>query len=89
MNLDHKTISIDGIPVNLTRTEFGLLCELMSAQGQVRSRQQLIDTVWKGVIVTDRTIDVHVARLRKKLGPYADHIANRSGFGYYFTASNV
>lgn len=89
VNLDHKTISIDGIPVNLTRTEFGLLCELMSAQGQVRSRQQLIDTVWKGVIVTDRTVDVHVARLRKKLGPYADHIANRSGFGYYFTTSTV
>ena len=89
VNLDHKTISIDGIPVNLTRTEFGLLCELMSAQGQVRSRQQLIDTVWKGVIVTDRTVDVHVARLRKKLGPYADHIANRPGFGYYFTVSTV
>lgn len=89
VNLDHKTVTIDGIPVNLTRTEFSLLCELLSAHGQVRSRQQLIDTVWSGVIVTDRTVDVHITRLRKKLGPYADYIANRPGFGYYFDENNT
>lgn len=88
MNLDHKTVTIDGIPVNLTRTEFGLLCELLSAHGQVRSRQQLIDTVWDGVIVTDRTVDVHITRLRRKLGPYSEYIANRPGFGYYFNENN-
>ena len=88
VNLDHKTVTIDGIPVNLTRTEFGLLCELLSAHGQVRSRQQLIDTVWDGVIVTDRTVDVHITRLRRKLGPYSEYIANRPGFGYYFNENN-
>ena len=88
VNLDHKTVAIDGIPVNLTRTEFGLLCELLSAHGQVRSRQQLIDTVWDGVIVTDRTVDVHITRLRRKLGPYSEYIANRPGFGYYFNENN-
>jgi len=87
VNLDHKTVTIDGTPVNLTRTEFGLLCELLSAHGQVRSRQQLIDTVWNGTIVSDRTVDVHMARLRKKLGPYSEHIANRPGFGYLFDSN--
>ena len=67
VNLDRKTVIADGTPISLTRTEFGLLCELMSAPGQVRTRQQLIDSVWNGVIVTDRTVDVHIARLRKKL----------------------
>ena len=57
---------------------------MLSAHGQIRSRQQLIDTVWSGTIVTDRTVDVHIARLRRKLGLYADNIANRPGFGYYF-----
>ena len=84
VNLDHKTVTIDGTPVSLTRTEYGLLCELLSAHGQLRSRQQLIDTIWAGTIVSDRTVDVHMTRLRKKLGPYAENIGNRPGFGYYF-----
>jgi len=84
LNLDRKTVTIDGTPINLTRTEFGLLYELLSAHGQIRSRQQLIDTVWSGTIVTERTVDVHITRLRKKLSSYAEHIANRPGFGYYF-----
>ena len=84
VNIDHKTVLVDGTPINLTRTEFDLLCELLSAHGQVRSRQQLIEAIWPGVIVTDRTVDVHITRLRKKLGKYADNIGNRAGFGYYF-----
>ena len=84
VNLDHKTVTIDGTPVSLTRTEYGLLCELLSAHGQLRSRQQLIDTIWAGTIVSDRTVDVHMTRLRKKLGPYAENIGNRPGFGYYY-----
>ena len=88
VNLDRKTVTIDGAPVNLTRTEFGLLCELLAAHGQMRSRQQLIDAIWRGVIVTDRTVDVHIARLRKKLGQYAKHIVNRPGLGYYIDENN-
>ena len=89
VNLDRKTVTIDGTPINLTRTEFDLLCELLSAHGQVRSRQQLIDTVWGGTIVTDRTVDVHITRLRRKLGQYAENIANRPGFGYYFDETDT
>jgi phosphate:Na+ symporter len=84
MNLDHKTVSIDGTTVSLTRTEYALLHLLLANQGQVFSRQQLMDTIWTGVIVTDRTVNVNITRLRKKLGPYAQNIVSRQGFGYVF-----
>ena len=87
VNLDRKSVTIDGAPVSLTRTEFDLLCLLLSNSGQVLSRQRLMDSIWSGVIVTDRTINVNITRLRKKLGPYAPNIANRQGFGYMFDES--
>jgi phosphate:Na+ symporter len=46
-----------------------------------------MDSIWKGVIVTERTVDVNFTRLRKKLGPYAQNIANRQGYGYFFDDS--
>ena len=84
INLDRKTVTIDGHPVNLTRTEFDLLCLLLSNRGHVFSRQQLMDRIWEGVIVTERTVNVNITRLRKKLGPYASNIVSRQGFGYVF-----
>ena len=84
MNLDKKTATIDGQPVSLTRTEFELLHLLLENRGEVLSRQQLMDRIWTGVIVTDRTVNVNIARLRKKLGPYAQCIVSRQGFGYVF-----
>ena len=84
VNLDRKIVTVDGQPANLTRTEFALLCFLLSNRETVLSRQQLMDSIWEDVVVTDRTIDVHITRLRKKLGPYASHIISRQGFGYMF-----
>ena len=84
INLDRKTVTIDGQPVNLTRTEFDLLCLLLSNRGHVLSRQQLMDRIWEGVIVTERTVNVNITRLRKKLGTYASNIVSRQGFGYVF-----
>ena len=84
MNLDKKAVTVDGNPVNLTRTEFDLLQLLLTNRGNVLSRRQLMDTVWAGVIVTDHTINVNITRLRKKLGPYAQNIISRTGFGYLF-----
>lgn len=84
MNLDTKTVTVNGQLVNLTRTEFELLYHLLKNRGHVLSRQQLMDTVWTGVIITDRTVNVHITRLRKKLGDYANHIVSRQGFGYVF-----
>ena len=84
MNLDRKIVTVDGKPASLTRTEFSLLRLLLSNCGQVLSRQQLMDIIWEDVIVTNRTVDVHITRLRKKLGPYATNIVSRQGFGYVF-----
>ena len=85
LNLDKKTVTVDATPVNLTPTEFALLHQLLANRGKILSRQQLMDTVWTGVIVTDRTVNVNITRLRKKLGPYAQNIVSRTGFGYGFT----
>ena len=84
VNLDYKTVTIYNQPVNLTRTEFELLAILMKNRDSVLSRQQLMDSVWAGVIVTERTVNVHITRLRKKLGPYAACIVSRQGYGYVF-----
>lgn len=87
MNLDKKTVSIDGIDVPFTKTEFELLHLLLDERGRVFSRQELIDRVWpKDVLVLDRTVDVNITRLRKKIGRFSKCIVTRLGFGYYFDA---
>lgn len=70
--------------MGLTPTEFALLHLLLQNRGKVLSRQHLMDTIWVGVVVTDRTVDVNITRLRKKLGPYAQNLVSRTGFGYVF-----
>ncbi|MBE6330686.1 MAG: Na/Pi cotransporter family protein [Bacteroidales bacterium] len=85
ISIDKKEVTIDGAPVALTLTEFNLLCTLLTNKGRILNRQQLMQSVWPGVVVTDRTVDVNIARLRKKIGRYAANIANRQGFGYYFS----
>jgi len=87
VNLDKKTVSIDGEDVPFTKTEFELLHLLLEEKGRVFSRQELIDKVWpKDVLVLDRTVDVNITRLRKKIGRFAKCIVTRLGFGYYFDA---
>jgi len=80
-----KTACIDGKDISLTKTEFEVLYLLLTHREQVFSRQQLLEIVWpQGVIVTNRSVDVSVARLRKKLGRYSVCIITRQGFGYCF-----
>ena len=87
MDLDKKTVTIDGNEVAFTKTEFELLHLLLSERGRVFSREQLIERVWpKDVLVLDRTVDVNITRLRKKVGRFAKCIVTRLGFGYYFDA---
>ena len=80
-----KTVTIDSQGVALTLTEYRLLTLLLSHQGQVFTRQQLLESAWPDdVVVTTRTVDVNITRLRKKIGPYAPCIVTRQGFGYCF-----
>jgi DNA-binding response OmpR family regulator len=85
INLELKIASVDNVDVNLTKTEFEILMTLVEHTERVLSRQEIMDAVWgDNVLVTDRTVDVHITRLRKKLGYIGRCITNRSGFGYRF-----
>jgi DNA-binding response OmpR family regulator len=85
IDLSHKSVKVDGEAVALTKTEFELLVLLLTHRGKVFSRQQILESVWpQDVIVTDRTVDVNVTRMRKKIGRYANLIVSRQGFGYVF-----
>jgi len=85
MDLEKKHVTADGQEVQLTRTEYELLKLLLGHQGEVQTRQQLLEGAWpEGVIVTDRAVDVNITRLRKKLNGYAQHIVSKHGFGYVF-----
>ncbi len=87
LNLSSKTVSIDGEAVAFTKTEFELLHTLLDEKGRVFSRQELIDRIWPSdVLVLDRTVDVNITRLRKKIGVYSKCIVTRLGFGYFFDA---
>lgn len=90
LNLDKKTVSIDGEDIPFTKTEFEILHLLLDEKGRVFSRQELIDRIWpKDVLVLDRTVDVNITRLRKKIGRFSKCIVTRLGFGYYFDARCV
>ena len=87
LNLDKKTVAIDGNEIPFTKTEFEILHLLIEERGRGVSRQELIDRIWpRDVLVLDRTVDVNITRLRKKIGPFAKCIVTRLGFGYYFDA---
>lgn len=85
-----KEVLIDKEKITLTKTEFELLSLLALKPGIVFSRDQIIDKIWKETpFITERTVDVHIARLRKKLGVYGAAITNRSGYGYRFNIDAI
>lgn len=80
-----KTIYIDGEKVALTKTEYDLLYFFLTHRNRVYSRQEIIRNVWADdVVITNRTIDTNITRLRKKIGVYGNNIETRPGFGYGF-----
>lgn len=87
LSLDIKRIkaTVDGAEVALTKKEFEILRLLLENKGNVFSREEILSRIWKDeVYVLDRTIDVNITRLRKKIGPYGKNIVTRLGFGYCF-----
>ena len=85
LNLSNKTVTVNGEVVPFTKTEFELLHTLLEEKGRVFSRQEIINKVWRSdVLVLDRTVDVNITRLRKKIGPFSKCIVTRLGFGYLF-----
>lgn len=86
VNLSTHEAFVDGEPIRLTLTEFRVLATLIEAGGRVLSRSALIaKAIGPGITVTERTIDVHVTSIRKKLGPHAGLIQTVRGVGYRAT----
>ncbi len=84
-----KEVYIDNELVSLTRTEFDILLFFLTHRNRIYSREELIKNVWgDDVVVTGRTIDTNITRLRKKLGDYDKYIVTRQGFGYGFKEKN-
>jgi two-component system, OmpR family, alkaline phosphatase synthesis response regulator PhoP len=80
-----KEISLAGQSINLTRKEFEILLLLMKNMGQYISREEILNQIWHDdVIVTERNVDVNIARLRKKIGDYGANVKGKSGYGYCF-----
>ncbi|MBY0308454.1 MAG: response regulator [Phycisphaerales bacterium] len=86
-DVDQHTVTSDNRPVKPTLTEFKLLVALMASPTRILSRNELIAKVMgSGIVVTARTIDVHIAAIRKKLGPAGNQIRTVRGVGYQMTA---
>ncbi len=85
IDIKKKALSISGQNVNLTRKEFEILSLLLKNKDQFISREEILQRIWEDdVIVTERNVDVNIARLRKKIGNYGTYIKGKSGYGYCF-----
>lgn len=84
-----RTCTVDDKPVQLTGKEMDLLVFFLDNRDKIFSRAEILNRVWEtGVYVVDRTIDVNVGRLRKKLGPYGNNIVTKQGQGYGFKTTH-
>lgn len=80
-----KRVVISDEKVELTRKEYEIIRLLLENPGKIFSREEILGVVWeKDVIVTNRTVDVNITRLRSKLGKYGASLKNKTGYGYYF-----
>ena len=85
IDLTKKKTTIDNIEIQLTKKEFEILKLLLSNIGYVFSREKILSEIWSNeVYVLDRTVDVNITRLRKKIGLYGKNIVTRLGYGYCF-----
>ncbi len=86
---ESQTATLNGTELDLSRKEYDLLCELTKNPNTYLSRSELINRLWKDTpYIVERTVDVHIARIRNKLGEHRDLIQNRTGFGYYIKCKN-
>ena len=87
INLEQKEVSLSNVVIQLTRKEFDILVLFAKNPGRIYSRQEILDKIWgQEQIVSDRTVDVHITRLRKKLENFGNNIVNRSNYGYCLKA---
>ena len=88
IDTDSRQVSVDGNPVEFTRPEYELLKILMENSERVFTREELIEASWpKGTVVSDKTFESTINRIRRKMGVYANHLIARPGYGYCLKAS--
>ena len=87
IDIQNKMVYVNGEAVVFSKKEFEILSLLASHPGQIYSRDDMISELWKDApYVLDRTVDVHIARIRSKLGACKNYLTNRTGYGYVFNA---
>lgn len=84
-----KEVFINAKKISLTKTEFELFALLAQNPESMFSRENIINQIWANTYVSERTVDVHIARLRKKLGDLGEVITNRVGYGYSFNQDKL
>ncbi len=85
LNKNNKSVQISGKEIPFTKTEFDILYLLLSHKETLFSREDILKRIWpQDTVVVDRTVDVRIATIRKKLGIYAQNISTKSGIGYLF-----
>ncbi len=88
VSASRKEVTVDGEVAQLTRKEFEILVLLLKNLDQYISREDILNRIWDDdVIVTERNVDVNIARLRKKIGAYGQNIKGKTGYGYCFKTS--
>jgi len=85
LDLETKRLIIGDKKTELTRKEYDILSLLAKSPGRIFSREEILRRIWENdVIVIDRTVDVNMTRLRRKMEEFGSYIRNKPGFGYYF-----
>lgn len=85
IDLNKKSCSLAGEQIQLTKKELDILILFLENRNRIFNRQEILSKVWSNeVVVLDRTIDVNITRLRRKIKEYGDHIVTRQGYGYGF-----
>lgn len=90
IDVNSKTVNLHGNTLELTKKEFEILRLLIEHPERIFSREDIMERIWENdVIVDSRTVDVHITRLRKKLGAYNEAIVSRKGYGYSFNPEKI
>lgn len=89
INMAAKEVFIDGHQADLTRKEYDILVMLVKNAGRFITREDILEQVWSDTMVSERTVDVHIARLRKRLGSFGENIRSKTGYGYYLEIKEV
>ncbi len=90
IDYDARQVHIDNVPIEMPKKEYDLLCLLAANPNTYFSRQQLLAQLWKETpFVLERTVDVHIARIRNRLGKHRNLIHNKTGFGYCLDTGDI